>query len=98
MIASPDLPLLSGCGSQRQHLRSGAVREPASWSSLMAEPTFCAGVADFLLLGGVEDTARLEAFQAALERAAAHDLPMVCANPDIVAVQANGIFGMAPGT
>jgi HAD superfamily hydrolase (TIGR01459 family) len=53
--------------------------------------------ADFLLLGGIEDTARLEDFQGALERAAARDLPMVCANPDIVAVQANGIFGVAPG-
>jgi HAD superfamily hydrolase (TIGR01459 family) len=53
--------------------------------------------ADFLLLGGIEDAARLEDFQDALARAAARDLPMVCANPDIVAVQANGIFGMAPG-
>jgi HAD superfamily hydrolase (TIGR01459 family) len=53
--------------------------------------------ADFLLLGGIEDTARLEDFQGVLERAAARDLRMVCANPDIVAVQANGVFGMAPG-
>jgi HAD superfamily hydrolase (TIGR01459 family) len=53
--------------------------------------------ADFLLLGGIEDTARLEDFWDALERAAARDLPMVCANPDIVAVQAKGIFGVAPG-
>jgi HAD superfamily hydrolase (TIGR01459 family) len=53
--------------------------------------------ADFLLLGGIEDAARLEDFRDALERAAARDLPMVCANPDIVAVQANGIFGVAPG-
>lgn len=53
--------------------------------------------ADFLLLGGTEDSAKLEDFQAALERAAVRDLPMVCANPDIVAVQANGVFGMAPG-
>lgn len=53
--------------------------------------------ADFLLLGGTEDAARLEDFTAALERAAARDLPMICANPDIVAVHPNGIFGMAPG-
>lgn len=53
--------------------------------------------ADFLLLGGAEDEARLEDFQLALEGAAARDLPMICANPDIVAVQANGAFGMAPG-
>jgi HAD superfamily hydrolase (TIGR01459 family) len=53
--------------------------------------------ADFLLLGGIEDAARLEDFWDALERAAARDLPMVCANPDIVAVQTKGIFGVAPG-
>jgi HAD superfamily hydrolase (TIGR01459 family) len=50
-----------------------------------------------LLLGGIEDIARLDDFRDALERAAACDLPMVCANPDVVAVQANGIFGVAPG-
>lgn len=54
--------------------------------------------ADFLLLGGTEDTVRLEDFRDTLERAAARDLPMVCANPDIVAVHPNGTFGMAPGT
>jgi HAD superfamily hydrolase (TIGR01459 family) len=53
--------------------------------------------ADFLLLGGLEDAARPEDFGAALEAAAARGLPMVCANPDIVAVQPNGGFGMAPG-
>jgi HAD superfamily hydrolase (TIGR01459 family) len=53
--------------------------------------------ADFLLLGGIEDAARLDDFRHALERAAARDLPMVCANPDVVAVRANGIFGVAPG-
>lgn len=53
--------------------------------------------ADFLLLGGTEDRARLEDFRDALEDAALRDLPMICANPDIVAVQANGMFGMAPG-
>jgi HAD superfamily hydrolase (TIGR01459 family) len=53
--------------------------------------------ADFLLLGGLEEAARLEDFGAALEAAAARGLPMVCANPDIVAVQPNGGFGMAPG-
>jgi HAD superfamily hydrolase (TIGR01459 family) len=53
--------------------------------------------ADFLLLGGTLDTARLEDFRDALEGAVRRDLPMVCANPDIVAVQAGGVFGMAPG-
>jgi HAD superfamily hydrolase (TIGR01459 family) len=53
--------------------------------------------ADFLLLAGVEDTARLEDFGAQLEAAAGRGLPMVCANPDIVAVLPDGGFGMAPG-
>ncbi len=53
--------------------------------------------ADFLLLGGVEDDARLEQFTAALEQAAARDLPMICANPDVIAVQPGGGFGIAPG-
>jgi HAD superfamily hydrolase (TIGR01459 family) len=53
--------------------------------------------ADFLLLGGVEDDARLEDFNPALEAAAGRGLPMVCANPDIIAVLPDGGFGMAPG-
>jgi len=53
--------------------------------------------ADFLLLGGTEDKARIEDFTTALEVAAARDLPMVCANPDIVAVHPNQAFGIAPG-
>ena len=43
--------------------------------------------ADFLLLGGIADDARPEQFAAALEQAAARGLPMVCANPDVIAVQ-----------
>ena len=42
--------------------------------------------AEFLLLAGVEDDARLEDFRLHLEAAAGRGLPMVCANPDIVAV------------
>ena len=53
--------------------------------------------AEFLLLTGVEDDARLEDFGAQLETAAAHGLPMVCANPDIVAVLPDGRFGTGPG-
>lgn len=53
--------------------------------------------ADFLLLAGVEDDARLEGFSGHLEAAAARGLPMVCANPDIVAVLPDGRFGMGPG-
>ena len=53
--------------------------------------------AEFLLLGGIEDDARPEQFTAALEQAAARGLPMVCANPDVIAVQPGGRFGFAPG-
>lgn len=53
--------------------------------------------AEFLLLGGVEDDARLEQFAPTLEAAITRRLPMVCANPDVVAVQPGGRFGMAPG-
>jgi ribonucleotide monophosphatase NagD (HAD superfamily) len=53
--------------------------------------------ADFLLLAGVEDTARLEDFSEQLEAAAAYGLPMVCANPDIIALLPDGGFGLAPG-
>jgi HAD superfamily hydrolase (TIGR01459 family) len=53
--------------------------------------------ADFLLLAGVEDDARLEDFGAVLEAAAGRGLPMACANPDIVVVLPGGRFGMAPG-
>ena len=49
------------------------------------------------MLGGIEDAARLEDFLEVLAGAADRDLPMVCANPDIVAVQANSAFGTAPG-
>lgn len=53
--------------------------------------------AEFLLLAGVEDDARLEDFSAQLDAAAARRLPMVCANPDIVAVLPDGRFGTGPG-
>ncbi len=53
--------------------------------------------AEFLLLGGIEDDARPEQFAPVLEQAAARDLPMVCANPDVIAVQPGGRFGVAPG-
>ncbi len=52
--------------------------------------------ADFLLLGGVEDGSRLEQFVDTLERAAARGLPMVCANPDVIALGPDGL-GMGPG-
>jgi HAD superfamily hydrolase (TIGR01459 family) len=53
--------------------------------------------ADFLYLAGIEDYAELEPFIPALEAGAARDLPMICANPDIVAIYPNGGRGMAPG-
>jgi HAD superfamily hydrolase (TIGR01459 family) len=53
--------------------------------------------AEFILLAGTEDHMTLDHFARALERGARCGLPMVCANPDVVAVQPGGGFGMAPG-
>jgi HAD superfamily hydrolase (TIGR01459 family) len=53
--------------------------------------------ADFLYLAGVKDHAELDPFIEALEIGARRDLPLVCANPDVVAIYPNGGRGMAPG-
>jgi HAD superfamily hydrolase (TIGR01459 family) len=53
--------------------------------------------AELILLAGTDDHLTLEHFAEALERAARRDLPMVCANPDVVAVHPGGGLGMAPG-
>ena len=53
--------------------------------------------AEFILLAGSEDHMTLDHFAGMLERGARRGLPMVCANPDVVAVQPGGGFGMAPG-
>jgi HAD superfamily hydrolase (TIGR01459 family) len=52
--------------------------------------------ADFILLAGTDPAGSLETFKPALARALARDLPMVCANPDVVVVGPDGM-GMAPG-
>jgi HAD superfamily hydrolase (TIGR01459 family) len=52
--------------------------------------------ADFILLAGTDPGGSLETFKPALARALARDLPMVCANPDVVVVGPDGM-GMAPG-
>lgn len=53
--------------------------------------------ADFLYLAGVPDYAEIETYLPALEIGAARKLPLICANPDIVAIYPNGGRGMAPG-
>jgi HAD superfamily hydrolase (TIGR01459 family) len=53
--------------------------------------------ADFLYLAGVPDYAKLETYLPALEIGAGRGLPLICANPDIVAIYPNGGRGMAPG-
>jgi HAD superfamily hydrolase (TIGR01459 family) len=52
--------------------------------------------ADFVLLAGTDPADSLVSFKPALARALARDLPMVCANPDVVVVGPDGM-GMAPG-
>ena len=53
--------------------------------------------ADFLYLAGVKDYAELSAFVEVLEIGAKRGIPLICANPDIVAIYPNGGRGMAPG-
>ena len=53
--------------------------------------------ADFLYLAGVPDYAELETYLPALEIGAKRGLPLICANPDIIAIYPNGGRGMAPG-
>jgi HAD superfamily hydrolase (TIGR01459 family) len=53
--------------------------------------------ADFLYLAGVKDHAELDPFIEAREIGARRDLPLVCANPDVVAIYPNGGRDMAPG-
>lgn len=61
------------------------------------EPVAGVDDADFLLLAGTDDDARLEDFVEALGAAAARGLPLVCANPDVTVVRPGGGLGMAPG-
>ncbi len=53
--------------------------------------------ADFLFLAGVPDYAEIDAYLPVLEMSAKRGLPLICANPDIVAIYPNGGRGMAPG-
>lgn len=52
--------------------------------------------ADFILLAGVDLGGELIDFEPALHEALARDLPMICANPDVVVVAPDGLH-MAPG-
>lgn len=56
-----------------------------------------AGQADFLFLAGVPDYEPMETYIDALEIGAERGLPLICANPDIIAIYPNGGRGMAPG-
>lgn len=53
--------------------------------------------ADFLYLAGVPDYAGIEGYLPVLEIGAERGLPLICANPDIIAIYPNGGRGMAPG-
>ncbi len=56
-----------------------------------------ASSADFLYLAGVADFATLEPFLPDLTTGAARGLPMICANPDVIAIYPGDQRGMAPG-
>jgi len=53
--------------------------------------------ADFLYLAGVPDYAEIDPYLPVLEVGARRGLPLICANPDIIAIYPNGGRGMAPG-
>ena len=53
--------------------------------------------ADFLYLAGVPDYAELDPYLPVLEIGVKQGAPLICANPDIVAIYPNGGRGMAPG-
>lgn len=52
--------------------------------------------ADFIFLAGVDLGGQLADFEPALGQALARDLPLVCANPDVVVVAPDGLH-LAPG-
>jgi HAD superfamily hydrolase (TIGR01459 family) len=53
--------------------------------------------ADFLYLAGVPDYAEIDGYLPVLEIGAKNGAPLICANPDIIAIYPNGGRGMAPG-
>ena len=53
--------------------------------------------ADFLYLAGVPDYAEIDTYLPALQSGLKRGAPLICANPDIVAIYPNGGRGMAPG-
>jgi len=53
--------------------------------------------ADFLYLAGVPDYAEIDPYLPVLEIGLKRDAPLICANPDIIAIYPNGGRGMAPG-
>ncbi len=53
--------------------------------------------ADFFYLAGVKDHLKIEDFVEALDIGARRGLPLICGNPDVIAIHPNGGRGMAPG-
>lgn len=56
-----------------------------------------AEMADFLYLAGVPDYADIAPYLPVLEVGARRGLPLICANPDVIAIFPGGGRGMAPG-
>ena len=55
-----------------------------------------AAAAEFVIAAGTEH-ATLDPYRPAMEAAVAHDLPMICANPDLVTVAPTGELKICPG-
>jgi len=61
------------------------------------EPVDDAAAADFILMAGT-NRETLDHYEPMLQAARARDLPMVCANPDLVSVTPQGDLVICPGT
>jgi HAD superfamily hydrolase (TIGR01459 family) len=87
-------PAFRQLGRRCLHWTRGGDRSVVTGTDL--ETVGSVEAADFILLTGTDDDARLDDFRAALDAARARALPLVCANPDVRVVSAAGV-AMAPG-
>lgn len=95
MLSDRDAPAFEDLG--RRCVLWARSDDRSHVEGLDLEVTDQAEEADFLYLAGVPDYAELDPYLPALEVGARRGLPLICANPDIVAIYPNGGRGMAPG-
>jgi HAD superfamily hydrolase (TIGR01459 family) len=82
-LADPDDPQAAALGTRGYQI--GAGRDPEAFDGLPQHRVDTPEEAEFVLNTGIENIGdTVETYRAALERCAACNLPMVCANPDLV--------------